>query len=181
MRIAYLTTDEVNLHLAEGMAAACGLTLYPLWPRESPPDGGFDAVLYDWDCLPQPERQKLLAELLAGPRPRAVALHGYNLEDGQAEALRRHSVAVYRRSTERGRWGGRCPALLGPVATASRGCPSSSSKRRSAVPAAPTSFRRPVPPRVFLIGSRLPRKRRARRRGPPRCSPPGTPASTATR
>jgi hypothetical protein len=97
MPIGYRTIDEVNEDTARRLARACGVRLYPLWPRESPPDGGFDAVLYDWDCLPQSERQELLAELLASPRPRAVALHGYNLEDGQAEALRRHSVAVYRR------------------------------------------------------------------------------------
>src|SRR5262249_45431113 len=33
MLAAYLTTDEVNLHLAEEMAAVCGITLCPLLPR----------------------------------------------------------------------------------------------------------------------------------------------------
>jgi hypothetical protein len=97
MLIGYWTIDEVNEDTARRMARACGVRLYPLWPRESPPAGGFDAVLYDWDCLPQPERQELLAELLAGPRPRAVAVHGYNLEGARAESLRRHTVAVFRR------------------------------------------------------------------------------------
>jgi hypothetical protein len=97
MRIAYLTTDEVNLHLAEGMAAACGLTLCPLAPKNPRPDGEFDAVLYDWDYWPAQERREVLDELLAGRRPHAVAVHGYNLEDGQAQALRRHTVGVYRR------------------------------------------------------------------------------------
>jgi hypothetical protein len=36
MRIAYLSTDEVNVHLAEAMAAASGLTLYPLAPKAPP-------------------------------------------------------------------------------------------------------------------------------------------------
>jgi hypothetical protein len=97
MRIAYLTTDEVNLHQAEGMAAACGLTLCPLAPRDPPPDGELDAVLYDWDYWPAHERREVLAHLLAGPRPHALALHGYNLEDSQVEALRCHTVGVYRR------------------------------------------------------------------------------------
>jgi hypothetical protein len=39
----------------------------------------------------------VLTELFAGPRPRAAAMHGYSLEDGQREALRRHTVGVYRR------------------------------------------------------------------------------------
>jgi dienelactone hydrolase len=35
--------------------------------------------------------------LLHGALPHAVALHGYNLGDGQAGALRRRTFAVYRR------------------------------------------------------------------------------------
>jgi hypothetical protein len=35
--------------------------------------------------------------LLNGPLPHAAAVHGYHLGDGQAEILRRHTVAVYRR------------------------------------------------------------------------------------
>jgi hypothetical protein len=97
MRIAYLTTDEVNRHLVEEMAAACGLTLCPLAPRDPPPGAEFDAVLYDWDYWPVQERGEVMAELLEDRRPHAVALHGYNLEDALAEPLRRHTVAVYRR------------------------------------------------------------------------------------
>jgi hypothetical protein len=96
MHIAYLTTDEVNRYLAEAMAAACGLTLCPLAPKDPPPGGEFDAVLYDWDYLPARQQREVTAELLAGRRPHAVAVHGYNLEDARAEALRRHAVAVYR-------------------------------------------------------------------------------------
>ncbi len=97
MRIAYLTTDEVNLHLAEEMAAACGLTLCPLAPKDPPPDGEFDALLYDWDHWPAEQLREVMAELLGGGLPHAVAVHGYNLGDGRAEALRQHTVAVYRR------------------------------------------------------------------------------------
>src|SRR5262249_53906643 len=97
MGIAYGTTDEVNEHLAEQMAAACGLTLYPLAPKDAPSYESFDAVLYDWDYWPVEQQQEALAELLVGRLPHAVAVHGYNLEDGLAEALRLNGVAVYRR------------------------------------------------------------------------------------
>ena len=97
MRIAYGTTDEVNEHLAEQMAAAGGLTLYPLDPKDPPSHAACDAVLYDWDYWPVEQQQEALAELLADRLPLAVAVHGYNLEDGLAEALRLNGVAVYRR------------------------------------------------------------------------------------
>jgi hypothetical protein len=97
MRIAYLSTDEVNLHLAEEMAAACGLTLYPLAPKDPPPDETFDAVLCDGDSWLIRQHPEILAQLLAGCRPCVAAIHGYNLTDGQAECLRLHAVAVYRR------------------------------------------------------------------------------------
>jgi hypothetical protein len=95
--IAYLTTDEVNLDLADRLATECGATLYPLSFQDGPPSGAFEAVLYDWDYLSPPWRQQLLAELLSRPAPCPVALHGYTLEEEHGEALRRHGVAVFRR------------------------------------------------------------------------------------
>jgi hypothetical protein len=86
----------VNVHLAEAMAAASGLTLCPLAPKDPPPDEQFDALIYDWDSWPARQQPEVIAELLAGGLPRAVAVHGYNLEDGLAEALRLNGVAVYR-------------------------------------------------------------------------------------
>jgi hypothetical protein len=97
MRVAYLTTDEVNEQLAQQMAVACGVTLCPLAPKDAPPDGECDAVLYDWDYLPIEWQREVMAELLSSPLPHPVALHGYNLEDGQVEVLRRNAVVVYRR------------------------------------------------------------------------------------
>ena len=44
MRIAYLTTDEVNKHLALRLAAQWEVSVCPLEPRDPPPDGKFDAV-----------------------------------------------------------------------------------------------------------------------------------------
>jgi hypothetical protein len=97
MRIAYWTTDEVNEDLAQELATESGDTLCPLAPKDWPAGGMYDAALYDWDHLPAGFQQEVLRGLLHGPLPHAVALHGYNLGDGLAGALRRHTVAVYRR------------------------------------------------------------------------------------
>jgi hypothetical protein len=97
MRIAYWTTDEVNEDLAHELAAECGDRLCPLTPKDWAADGQYDAVLYDWDHLPAELQQEVMRGLLNGPLPHAVAVHGYGLGDGRAEALRRHTVAVYRR------------------------------------------------------------------------------------
>jgi hypothetical protein len=97
MRIAYCTTDEVNRHLAVEMAAACGLTLCPLDPKDAPPIEAFDAVLVDGDFWLSGEQREVLAEPLAGNGNSVVAVHGYNLADDQAEALRQQGVEVSRR------------------------------------------------------------------------------------
>jgi hypothetical protein len=94
MRIAYLTTDEVNEALAREMARDCGIDLYPLAPKDGPPDTGYDAVLCDWDFWPAELRQELLAEHV-GPPDRPLAVHSYNLDETQAESLRSRGVAVH--------------------------------------------------------------------------------------
>ena len=94
MRIAYLTTDEVNEGRALEWARRHVITLCPLAPKDGPPDGSFDAVLCDWDYWPG--REETLKELLAGPATRPVALHSYNVGPEQAKALRRRGVAVHR-------------------------------------------------------------------------------------
>jgi hypothetical protein len=96
MRIAYLTTDEVNKNLALRLAAQWDMSLHPLEPRDPPPDGDFDAVLYDWDHWPANQRPSALD----GAQERAarpVALHSYSLERDQARALRRSGVLVFDR------------------------------------------------------------------------------------
>jgi hypothetical protein len=95
--VAYLTTDEVNEDLALRMAAECGITLRPLALQGAPPDGEFDAVVYDWDYLPADHRKAILSNLLSGFTPYRVVLHGYHLEDDQVEALRANGVLVHRR------------------------------------------------------------------------------------
>jgi hypothetical protein len=97
MRVAYLTTDEVNQSAALLMAQEHGITICPLEPRDGPPGNEYDAVLYDWDSWPADRRQEAMADLLASPVPHALAVHGYNLDDDAAEQLRRRTIAVYRR------------------------------------------------------------------------------------
>jgi hypothetical protein len=94
MYVAYLTTDEVNRDLALNLAEAFGMTLEPLTPRDRPPDGLVDVVLYDVDFLPPAHRREVLAALAAGASPGAAAVHSYSLSKSQARALRRQQVAV---------------------------------------------------------------------------------------
>ena len=97
MRIAYFTTDEVNQDLAVRMAECCGATVYLLSPQDTPPDGCFDAVLYDWDYWPVASRREVLQQLLAAPAPGLVAIHGYHLDEEHAAALQRNGVVMFRR------------------------------------------------------------------------------------
>ena len=97
MLFAYLSTDEVNQDLAQRMAEECGVTVYCLSFRDPPPDGRFDALLYDWDSLPQQKRQEIMAELPCGTRPCPAALHSYHVEDKEAKILCQRGVLLYDR------------------------------------------------------------------------------------
>src|SRR4029077_15485863 len=97
MRIAYLTTDEVNENLALEMSERQGVTFCPHIPKNPPPDDTFDAVLFDWDHWPSEHRAKFLAGLRDSLPARPVAVHGYGLEDGLRAALRARGVIVGRR------------------------------------------------------------------------------------
>jgi hypothetical protein len=95
-----LTVDQVNQDLAGKLAAAAGVKLEVVFPRDAAGDGPFDAVLYDLDSLPPPDRQALLAELSARPAGQwagTAAVHSYHLSPRQARALRRQGVVVARR------------------------------------------------------------------------------------
>jgi hypothetical protein len=96
MRIAYVTIDLVNERTAQNLAEGCGASLHGLTPRDPPPGADCDAVLYDLDSLPPQLGQQILADLLAAPARRRLAVHSYNLEDRQIIALREHGVGVYR-------------------------------------------------------------------------------------
>jgi hypothetical protein len=96
MLVAYLSIDEVNQALAAEMALACGLTVHPVWPKDRPPNGEYEALLYGWDSWPAERREQVLEGLADGPPHRPAAGHGYSLTEDEAEALRRRGVAVHR-------------------------------------------------------------------------------------
>jgi hypothetical protein len=97
MRLAYLTTDPVNLNLAERAAATLGATVDRFEPRDGRPGGEYAAVVYDLDYLPPALIGQVLADLLAARAKRVAAVHGYNLGAALRAALRRRDVVVARR------------------------------------------------------------------------------------
>jgi hypothetical protein len=97
MRIAYLTTDEVNRELVARMAAECGAVACALEPKDPAPDGRYDAVLHNLDDLTREERAALLEGLGRGQADHPTAVHGYVLTAEQARALDRQGVAAARR------------------------------------------------------------------------------------
>jgi hypothetical protein len=97
MRIAYVTTDEVNLALAARVAAEFGAVISAQLPNDPPLDGLFDAVLYNLDDVPRDKRSALLEGFCRGKPAHPTAVHGYDITDGQARTLNRHGVAAARR------------------------------------------------------------------------------------
>ena len=97
MRIAYLTTDEANHDLARRTADGCGANLEVLAQAGPSPEAAYDAVLVDWDYLPDDGRALILAALLAGLWHCPVAVHGYHLEDKLRDILSQKGVATHRR------------------------------------------------------------------------------------
>jgi hypothetical protein len=100
MILAYLSHDEVNLDLARRLADAAGVLLRPVSVRDAAPANWCDAILYDLDCLPPPDREATLKALLAGPLTCPVGVHSYRLEWPEVQALRARGVAVSRRLHE---------------------------------------------------------------------------------
>jgi hypothetical protein len=97
MRIAHMTTDEVNRATAAQMAGECGAFICALAPKDSPPDDQFLAVLYDLDDMHKQQQVELVAQIVSSPSTRPRAVHGYDITDEEASALRRHGVAVSKR------------------------------------------------------------------------------------
>jgi hypothetical protein len=95
--LAYLTTDEVNEDIAVRLAVKYNAILVPLFPRDTPPDTEYDAVLYDFDFLPEESRQKIVNDLLSAPAKRPVALHSFNVDDRLRQDLQAKGVRVFRR------------------------------------------------------------------------------------
>ena len=88
MRIAYVNTDEVNQDLAERTASEYCAAVCILVPEGPPPDGLFDAVLYNLDEVPRDQRSALLERLRQATPHRPTAVHGYDITDEPARTLR---------------------------------------------------------------------------------------------
>jgi hypothetical protein len=101
MRVAYVTTDQANEEFAKLLAEESQLTLHAIEPRDGPPNGEFDAIIYDWDFLPVSLRDGVLTGLTAGGRTCPVTLHTYFLRDEEIRKLRDKGVRVFRRLTGR--------------------------------------------------------------------------------
>ncbi len=97
MRIAYVATDEVDQDLVAQVAAEYGAVVIARLPNDPPPDGLFDAVLYNLDDVPRDERSALLDGFCRNKPAHPTAVHGYDITDEQARTLNRHGVAVSRR------------------------------------------------------------------------------------
>jgi hypothetical protein len=97
MRIAYMNTDEVNEAVAAQMARKLGADVCGLHPTHSPPAGLYDAVLYNLDDVPRHRRRAVLAEILDSLSTCPRAVHGYDLSEDAASALRLRGVAVAQR------------------------------------------------------------------------------------
>jgi hypothetical protein len=97
MKIAYVTTDEVNRYAADRLARACGAQVCCFSRQGAMVEGGFDAAVYDLDFLPGKEQRAVLTHLMTRPLTQSVAVHSYHLDGAQKRALRANGVVVYRR------------------------------------------------------------------------------------
>ena len=97
MRIAYLTLDEVNQHLALSLAAEQDVRLEVQARPEITNGREFDAVIYDPDSSPWGERAANLTAILACPVGRPVAVHSYDISPEQLQVLRHRGAVVARR------------------------------------------------------------------------------------
>jgi hypothetical protein len=97
MRIAYINSDEVNRAMVARMAEMLGVRVCDMHPDGPPPDGRYDAVLYNLDDVARHRGDGLLAEVLRGPSGGPKAVHGYCLSEDQAASLRLRGVAVAQR------------------------------------------------------------------------------------
>jgi len=97
MRIAYMTSDEVNRALAGKMAARYGAVVCNPVPKHVQLAGDVDGVLWNLDDVPKALRAALLEGLCHSAPDHPVAVHGYDLTDEQLNALRRNGIAATRR------------------------------------------------------------------------------------
>jgi hypothetical protein len=97
VRIAYLTLDDFNQHLALGFADEQGATLDVQACPDCIREREYDAVIYDPDSFPPNERSANLTAVLACPLHRPVAVHSYNFSPDQLDLLRRRGAVTARR------------------------------------------------------------------------------------
>jgi hypothetical protein len=97
MRIAHVTTDEVNHAVAVQAARPLGATMTQLNPQEMSRAIPLDAVLYDLNSAPPDRQLALVDELRAERTNRPTAVYGYCLSEEQAQELRYRGVAVAQR------------------------------------------------------------------------------------
>jgi len=97
MRIAHVTTDEVNQDLAFRVARSLGAVMIPLVQDAMPTYVRLDAILCDLDRVPPDRRQALLEEIRSETTDLPVAVYGYCLSEEQAAKLRFRGVAVAQR------------------------------------------------------------------------------------
>jgi hypothetical protein len=97
MRIAHITTDEVNQAIALHVAERLGATVTVLGLDDRAKFVLFDAVLYDLDRIAPDHRRRILDELRSETTALPVAVYGYCLSEEQAGRLRFQGVAVAQR------------------------------------------------------------------------------------
>jgi hypothetical protein len=97
MRIAHVTTDEVNQALAVHVARLLGADVTPIATQDIASHEQFDAVLYDLDRVASGRRQALLDKIRSEKTEVPIAVYGYCLSEDQAGKLRFHGVAVAQR------------------------------------------------------------------------------------
>lgn len=92
MKIAYLTTDVVNPALARRWMKPLGGRVTH---RPSNPAADADAVVIDFDYLPGELQRKAVNAVLLRTELRPVLVHGHNIPEPLADALRlRGAVTV---------------------------------------------------------------------------------------
>jgi len=97
MRIAYITLDDVNRFMLRRWAEQNRLRVEcPSADQLPTPVHGADAVVVDLDFLPAALREIWLARLLADALPGRAMVHGHNITDAEAAALRRKNVRICR-------------------------------------------------------------------------------------
>jgi hypothetical protein len=97
MKLAYLTLDEVNQHLALTFADEHGVSLDVQARPEGIRDGEYDAVIFDPESFPPDERPANLMAVLDCQPNRPIAIHGYGFSADQVHALRKRGAIVARR------------------------------------------------------------------------------------